>query len=360
VQARGFINTSTRGEKENIRYVSEAEQERFTDKLEDIRVAEYNYKNDSEERHRLGLIAEEAPEEVLSKGGKGVDIYKLTSFTLASLKDQQKQIEQVRQKVDQLQVRVSGFASSSVATVADSGNVTRDVQAVFESFGHRIMDGAMYVKDLTVDTLEIGSSEEPRGVTMYDENTNEPYCLRIVNGEPVASAGKCSSNNSTVKAPQTSSMEQKQSKENTSPDTKASTSSTTTSTSTNQAASSTSTTDSESSTVSSTETTDQSGNETESDTSATSSTSQSSDTSAGSNSSSQGSASSTPSSESTDDSANTSGSESSNESSGEASNEKDSNTTSETSDSDKDSGDTSDTSGDSTDSETGTSTESSF
>jgi hypothetical protein len=49
------------------------------------------------------------------------------------------------------------------------------------------------MKALVVDTLTVGSQEKPSGITLYDEVTGEPHCLRIRSGEMVSTQGKCES-----------------------------------------------------------------------------------------------------------------------------------------------------------------------
>ena len=51
--------------------------------------------------------------------------------------------------------------------------------------------GMAYMKGLVVDTLEIGTTETPSGITIYDKITKEPYCWTSENGEIVRTKGKC-------------------------------------------------------------------------------------------------------------------------------------------------------------------------
>ena len=99
IGATGFVNLSTRSAKKDIEYLSSADYESVLAKISDVKVARYYYNSDAECASqpksdfggpacskRLGLIAEEAPLEVLSADGKGVDLYKLASFTLMGVK----------------------------------------------------------------------------------------------------------------------------------------------------------------------------------------------------------------------------------------------------------------------------------
>jgi len=100
IGATGFINLSTQSSKHDIEYLQDSDYGEFLAKLEDTDVATYKYNNDclNDENceERLGLIAEFAPQEVLSKDGLGVDLYKMTSFLFGAIKAQQTEIQSLR------------------------------------------------------------------------------------------------------------------------------------------------------------------------------------------------------------------------------------------------------------------------
>jgi hypothetical protein len=49
-----------------------------------------------------------------------------------------------------------------------------------------------------VGTLEVGNTEQPSGITIYDKTTKEPYCMFIDNGEIIKTKGKCDATESTT------------------------------------------------------------------------------------------------------------------------------------------------------------------
>jgi hypothetical protein len=119
IAATAFVNVSTQSAKKDIEYLTGEEESSILDKIKDTPVATYNYTNDQSpiindqsiiNGKRMGLIAENAPAEVLSIDGKGVDIYKLSTFTLAGLKALQIKVEDIATRVASLEV--SGFGSS--------------------------------------------------------------------------------------------------------------------------------------------------------------------------------------------------------------------------------------------------------
>ncbi len=64
-------------------------------KLMNMELTTYKYKKEysGDGSKKLGFIAEEMPKEVLSKDGKGVDIYELLAFTIGAMKAQQEEAE---------------------------------------------------------------------------------------------------------------------------------------------------------------------------------------------------------------------------------------------------------------------------
>ena len=52
-------------------------------------------------------------------------------------------------------------------------------------------NGTLSVNKVQTNELEVGSQTRPSGITLYDEETGEAYCLKIKNGEIVKETGKC-------------------------------------------------------------------------------------------------------------------------------------------------------------------------
>ena len=47
-------------------------------------------------------------------------------------------------------------------------------------------------------SIKIGSPDHRIGITLYDEMTGAPYCLKISSGTPVSTSGECSSSSSAT------------------------------------------------------------------------------------------------------------------------------------------------------------------
>ncbi len=157
IAANSFVNLSSREYKNDITYLSKEDENSILDQINKTFVARYSYIKDATSSPlRLGLIAEEAPIEVLSESGKGIDLYKLVTYILAGLKAQQTQIA-----------------------------------ALAVSVGSGMSDGLTAIRDMVVATFEIGSSNARTGVTVYDLKNGDPFCMAIYDGNNVSIPGKC-------------------------------------------------------------------------------------------------------------------------------------------------------------------------
>ena len=131
-------------------------------------MAHYRYNTEDENALlRIGLIAEEAPEEVLSPDGKGVDLYKFVTFLAMGMKS-------LVAKVDALQVSVAALSANTGASLS---GVVSEISGTFTS--------------LLTDKLTVGSPSKRTGITLYDEESGAPYCLSISGGSQKVVSGEC-------------------------------------------------------------------------------------------------------------------------------------------------------------------------
>ena len=215
-------------------------------KIKSMGVATYRYNTESDSAPmRLGLIAEEAPVEVLAAGGKGVDVYKLSTFILAGVQELNKRFESLEVKVNDhttslasinaelasttaalvaLENRLAlaaatttdgtagGATSTATTTVVWTSDFTSALLAFFETAGLKLQDGIAYIKNAVVETLtanvayiknaviesasvgalEVGTTDKRAGITLYDEITGQPYCLKVSGGSTISTYGACS------------------------------------------------------------------------------------------------------------------------------------------------------------------------
>ena len=203
IRAKAFVNASEKGKKTDIHSFGERDYDSLMDTINDIEINSYRYKSDASSTTRLGLIAEDAPETLLSQYGDGVDLYKLSTAAIGGVKIHEKQLAELDERVARLDTKISDIASSTESRINESNNFTSNVQAVFESFGHRVQDGMMFVQDMTVGSLTVGSETKPTEITVYDQH-GKAGCLTVNdvdNGEVTVSSGKCGSDTSRVTAP---------------------------------------------------------------------------------------------------------------------------------------------------------------
>ena len=101
-----WTNLSSREYKENIKKVDASVHNDMLDRLMELDLNTYNYRQEysDDTSSKLGFIAEELPEEVLSKDGKGVDIYELLTFTIGAMKAQQKEMKALRAELELLKL----------------------------------------------------------------------------------------------------------------------------------------------------------------------------------------------------------------------------------------------------------------
>jgi len=99
-RADGWDIWSSREFKKDITYLCEEDYTQILAKLENIRVVRYHLKSEPKEaKLRLGLIAEEAPAEIISSDKKSTSLGDAIGFLMAVVKAQQREIQALKQKL---------------------------------------------------------------------------------------------------------------------------------------------------------------------------------------------------------------------------------------------------------------------
>jgi hypothetical protein len=106
-----WTNLSSRDFKEDIRKVDETAHPMMLAKLMDMDLTTYKYKETygGDGTTKLGFIAEDMPDEVLSKDGKGVDVYELLTLTIGAMKAQQRENEALKTKLVEMMARLEAL-----------------------------------------------------------------------------------------------------------------------------------------------------------------------------------------------------------------------------------------------------------
>jgi hypothetical protein len=193
VAAEGFVNVSTREEKTNISYYTLDQYDQALAEIIGAKVAIYDYVSDiqgteslqrdsvPQSKKRLGLIAEEAPKEVLSVDGKGVDLYKMASLAWAGIKAQQKQIDQLKMDMEEIRVLTSNFqlptSNSGGLGFASVINAFKGVGMIFENgvarFQQVIAKSFTLEKNNDSTQSAVGEGTIPAGQTEYRINSSQ-------------------------------------------------------------------------------------------------------------------------------------------------------------------------------------------
>jgi hypothetical protein len=217
VAATGFVNISTKKKKKDIVGLTDEDYEQVLTKIASTSVVMYNYDNDQSSifndqsisndsifnddnvsRKRLGLIAEEAPVEILSVDGEGVDLYKMTSFVWAGMKAQQSQIEELEGRIAALEeMMLQEQAEEGIEIYPNNelehGVVEQGFQWVLDQFagiGIQFMNGVASAREFVADKIT-ARKVVTDAFEMKDSVTGDTYCVRISQGEFNKFRGTC-------------------------------------------------------------------------------------------------------------------------------------------------------------------------
>ncbi|MEX0934964.1 MAG: hypothetical protein WDZ70_01405, partial [Candidatus Paceibacterota bacterium] len=266
VAAQSFINISTASQKKNVSELSDSERTSLMDSFRALKPVFYDYINEetasttdsstasstaSTTPRHFGFIAEDAPLEVLSASGKGVDLYKLTTFTIAAVQENDRRLSRLEDVLGgddffatstatSTESAVSiitststvettattststalgdlpeDFATSTIATttgnlITTSSQFINRLAGVFSDIGIRIEENvvrfsnifaqqvrafAIEAENMTADVLNARivytKYIEVEGITTKDRATGEYYCIVVENGEITNLPGKC-------------------------------------------------------------------------------------------------------------------------------------------------------------------------
>lgn len=99
---------SKRSAKEDVAYVDAEQRRRLADELLRVRLATYTYKADPAATPRLGfLIDDVAPSPAVLPTGERVDLYAYTSMAVATIQQQQAELDALRAEVEALKAEVA-------------------------------------------------------------------------------------------------------------------------------------------------------------------------------------------------------------------------------------------------------------
>ncbi|MDP2669183.1 MAG: hypothetical protein Q8P07_05110, partial [bacterium] len=99
----------------------------------------------------------------------------------------------------------TGKMRSSYSIDMDGKDIV-NVRSILSQAGNWSIDenGKLTVKEIEVekatitDELNVGTTDKPTGITIYDEVTGSPYCIKMSNGAMVTAVGKCAQGSSSA------------------------------------------------------------------------------------------------------------------------------------------------------------------
>jgi hypothetical protein len=101
-RANAWNILSSRDYKEDISPFEPADYQQMLEKLKGTQVVRYRFSRDQNRTEHIGVIAEDAPGEILSADGTGVSLGDYSAFLLAAIKAQQEQIVALEREIKEL------------------------------------------------------------------------------------------------------------------------------------------------------------------------------------------------------------------------------------------------------------------
>jgi hypothetical protein len=99
----GFHTYSTRDHKKDIHYLSAEEEDRVLFAVAGLRMATFRYRDgELGDKIHTGIIAEEAPEAVLSQGGRSIELYDYVSYGITAVKALQRRLDRMETRMREL------------------------------------------------------------------------------------------------------------------------------------------------------------------------------------------------------------------------------------------------------------------
>lgn len=103
VRCESLTQYSSRDYKKDIEALAPSDYRDILKRLRETEVFRFRYKEAEENsKLRLGLVAEEAPEEIVSHEGKGIDLGEAVGFLMAAVKAQAEEIDGLKQEISRI------------------------------------------------------------------------------------------------------------------------------------------------------------------------------------------------------------------------------------------------------------------
>ncbi|MFC1799843.1 tail fiber domain-containing protein [Candidatus Eisenbacteria bacterium] len=107
-RANAWNTFSSREFKSDIRELQPREYRQILEDVRRTEVVRYRYREDENRTEHIGVIAEDAPEDITTPDRKAVELADYSAFLLAAVKAQQEQIEALETQVNELKAQIAG------------------------------------------------------------------------------------------------------------------------------------------------------------------------------------------------------------------------------------------------------------
>jgi|GEM_PF-6566122 len=164
VYAQSFNVVSTKEEKKDINEITSSTE--ILENIRNMKFYSYRYLKDGGSSLHIGLIAEEAPKEILGENKKSIDLYKFVSYIGIGVKA-------IAEKLQNITSSTIDFVSNAVSYVKE------------------LIAEKIIAKRITVENLEVLNNVILNKIQMKDQYTGEIYCVWIENGEWKKVKGEC-------------------------------------------------------------------------------------------------------------------------------------------------------------------------
>ncbi len=159
VYAQSFNVVSTKEEKKDINEITSSTE--ILENIRNMKFYSYRYLKEGGSSLHIGLIAEEAPKEILGENKKSIDLYKFVSYIGIGVKA-------IAEKLQNITSSTIDFVNNAVSYVKE------------------LIAEKIVAKKVTVENLEVLNK-----IQMKDQSTGEIYCVWIENGEWKKVKGEC-------------------------------------------------------------------------------------------------------------------------------------------------------------------------
>jgi hypothetical protein len=153
--------------------------------------------NQDDGKTQIGLIAQDVekvapelvgtqnvklhPDDKETTAVKTVNYSTLTYMLINAVQELNTKLAALGAKLEELSAKLDKLTAEASTRVADN---VKDI-------GTTIENGMTRITSLVVNKVTVGSTERPTGITLFDEVTGKPYCLKIRSGAIVRSKGAC-------------------------------------------------------------------------------------------------------------------------------------------------------------------------